>query len=280
MIDIMTQLNNIHFSASEKKVVDFIIEHPDEILQMNVKDLKDKCYVSIATIYRLCKKLNLSGYTDLKVKISHSLNSHIKETQEFNYDFPIKKYQTHYQIIQKLKEDYENTILSTSHLFNLEVLNNVVHLMKKAQYIDIYTSSANVYFAQNFKFQMQEIGIHINVFIEEYQQRLLAAQSDKNHLAFIISFGGRGLIINEIAKILNNRNVPIILISSYNAQLHIKHKYNIHICPYENHYNKISSYSTRLSILYILDILYTCYFELDYENNLKKKLEYYSCMKT
>ena len=47
---------------------------------------------------------------------------------------------------------------------------------------------------------------------------------------------------------------------------------------HEDHYHKISSYSTRLSLLYILDVLYTCYFELDYEENLSKKLHYYHHM--
>ena len=49
--------------------------------------------------------------------------------------------------------------------------------------------------------------------------------------------------------------------------------------PYENHYRKISSFSTRLTLLYILDCLYTCYFELDYENNIKNKIEYYESMR-
>ena len=43
-----------------------------------------------------------------------------------------------------------------------------------------------------------------------------------------------------------------------------------------NHYKKISSFSTRLSILYILDVLYTCYFKLDYQENIEKKLAYYN----
>ena len=51
--------------------------------------------------------------------------------------------------------------------------------------------------------------------------------------------------------------------------------FHLYISPYENHYKKISSFSTRLSLLYILDVLYTCYFELDYKDNVKKKMDYY-----
>ena len=37
---------------------------------------------------------------------------------------------------------------------------------------------------------------------------------------------------------------------------------------------KVANFSTRLSLLYILDGLYSCYFEKDYKNNLEKKIEY------
>lgn len=277
MINIFTELQTEDkFSNNEQIIVDFILDHPLEVLEMNTKQLSQKCYVSTATIYRLCEKLNLSGFSELKVRISNSIHSY-KRDEDFNFDFPVKEFQTHYEIIGKIKEDYEKTLISTANLFSLDQLKFAVHAMKKAKYIDVYTSAGNVYFAQNFKFQMKEIGIEVNVPIEEYQQRLYAATSDKNHFAIIITFGGRGMLANTVAKVVKKRQTPILLISAFDYKLEdVNPDFHLYISPYENHYKKISSFSTRLSILYILDVLYTCYFELDYQNNLDKKLEYYS----
>lgn len=280
MFDIFTQLKKQNgFSNNEKIIADFILKHPDQVLNMDTKQLSQQCYVSVATIYRLCEKLGLSGYSELKVKISYSIDNYM-HNKDFDFDFPVKQYQTHYEVMSKIKEDYEKTVQSTFQLFHLDQLSMAVHALKKAKYIDIYTSAGNIYFAQNFKFQMQEIGIDVNVPIEEYQQRLSAANSDQNHLAILITFGGRGLLASIIPQILNKRKTPILLISSYDYQLKdIKADYQLYICPYENHYKKISSFSTRISILYILDILYTCYFELDYDQNVQKKLESYHLLK-
>ena len=123
---------------------------------------------------------------------------------------------------------------------------------------------------------MQEIGININVPVEEYNQRLVAACSDETHMAILISFGGRGILANKLAKTLENNGTPILLISSTeeNPMMDLA-DYQLYLCSNENHYNKISSFSTRLSLLYILDILFACYFETDYDNNLKNKLLYY-----
>lgn len=276
-MNIFSQLKNMkNLTNNEKLIVNFILENPNKFLDINSSQICKECFVSTTTLYRLCQKLNLSGVSELKVKISGSINNYLNENMEFDFDFPIKQNQTHHDILTKIKEDYNQTLISTFNLFNLDQLRLSVNSMKRAKQIDVYTSAGNIFFAENFKFQMQEIGITINVPKEEYNQRLVSACSDETHFAIIISFGGRGLLANKVAKTLKDNGTPILLISSTDDNPIMKFAdYNLYLCSNENHYNKISSFSTRLSLLYILDILFSCYFKSDYDNNLKKKLLYY-----
>lgn len=268
---------NKELSKNERILANYILKHPEDVLKMSSKDLGKECFVSTATVYRLCDKLELSGFSDLKIKITSSLDDYRKSNEDFNFDFPVNQFQTHYEIIQKIKEDYEQTLNLTANLFSLDQLRLIASAMKKAQIIDVYTSAGNINFALNFQFQMQEIGIQVNVPIDEYQQRLIAASSNENHLAIIITFGGRGILSDILPRILHKVKTPIVLISSYDYTFKdLDPDYQLYISPYENHYKKISSFSTRLSILYILDVLYTCYFKLDYQENIEKKLAYYN----
>lgn len=268
---------NKELSKNERILADYILKHPEDVLKMSSKDLGKVCFVSTATVYRLCDKLGLSGFSDLKIKITSSLDDYRKSNEDFNFDFPVNQFQTHYEIIQKIKEDYEQTLNITANLFSLDQLRLIPSAMEKAQIIDVYTSAGNINFALNFQFQMQEIGIQVNVPIDEYQQRLIAASSDENHLAIIITFGGRGILSDILPRILHKVKTPIVLISSYDYTFKdFDPDYQLYISSYENHYKKISSFSTRLSILYILDVLYTCYFKLDYQENIEKKLAYYN----
>lgn len=276
-MNLLTKLQNLEFlSNNEQVVVDFIINNPEKVISLSANELAKECFVSVPTIYRLCNKLELSGFSELKVKISSSLKD-FNPNVDFDFDFPVKGKQSNYHIVNRLKEDYEKTIQSTMNLFDLDQLKKAVQSMSKAKRIDIYTSSGNIYFAQNFQFQMQEIGIQVNVPIDEYMQRLLAASSDSSCFAIIISFGGRGAIVQHIAKVLKEKGTKILLISSNEFNIEgFKPHFQLLMSSYENHYKKISSFSTRLSLLYILDVLYTSYFELNYEENVKKKLEYYA----
>lgn len=268
---------NKDLSKNERILANYILKHPEDVLKMSSKDLGKVCFVSTATVYRLCDKLGLSGFSDLKIKITSSFDDYRKSNENFNFDFPVNQFQTHYEIIQKIKEDYEQTLNLTANLFSLDQLRLIASAMKKAQIIDVYTSAGNINFALNFQFQMQEIGKQVNVPIDEYQQRLIAASSDENHLAIIITFGGRGILSDILPRILHKVKTPIVLISSYDYTFKDFYPdYQLYISSYENHYKKISSFSTRLSILYILDVLYTCYFKLDYQENIEKKLAYYN----
>ena len=238
---------------------------------MSSKELGKACFVSTATVYRLCDKLNLAGFSDLKIKITSSLNDYLKSNGDFNFDFPVNPYQTHYEIVHKIKEDYEQTLNLTANLFSLDQLRLIASAMKKAKVIDIYTSAGNINFALNFQFQMKKIGIDVNVPIDEYHQRLTAASSNQEHLAIEITFGGRGILSDILPRILTETKTSIVLISFYDYTFKkVEADYQLYISPYENHYKKISSFSTRLSLLYIL---YTCYFELDYKENLTKEKE-------
>ncbi|MDU4789583.1 MAG: MurR/RpiR family transcriptional regulator [Clostridium sp.] len=276
-MNIFSKLDKLtDLTQNEKTLVCYMQDNPENFIKMSASEISKACFISTSSIYRLCKKVGLAGLAELKVQVSLSINEYLKEQNSLNFDYPFKQNETQNQVVLKMKELYEQTIQSSLNLIDLNVLKLVASILKKAKYIDFYTSAGNIYFAENFKFQMQEIGTFINVPIEEYHQLLTASTSDEKHVAIIVSFEGRGLIAENLANILKKNNTPIILISSTNENPITKYAdYHLYLSSNENHFNKISSFSTRLSLLYLLDCIYTCYFKFDYEKNVNYKLSTY-----
>ena len=276
-MNIFSKLDKLtDLTQNEKTLVCYMQDNSEDFIRMSASEISKACFVSTSSIYRLCKKIGLAGLAELKVQVSLSINEYLKEQNSLNFDYPFKQNETQNQVILKMKELYEQTIQSSLNLIDLNTLKLVASILKKAIYIDFYTSAGNIFFAENFKFQMQEIGTFINVPIEEYHQLLTASTSDEKHVAIIVSFEGRGLITENLANILKKNNTPIILISSTNENPITKYAdYHLYLSSNENHFNKISSFSTRLSLLYLLDCIYTCYFKFDYEKNVNYKLSTY-----
>lgn len=276
-MNIFSKLDKLtNLTTNEKTLVGFIINNTEDFIKMSAEEISATCFISTSTIYRLCRKIDLSGLSELKLQVSASINEYLKEQKPLDYNYPFKQNENQNQITLQMKELYEQTLITSLNLIDLDKLRLITNILKETQYIDFYTSAGNIYFAENFKFQMQEIGTFINVPIEEYHQRLTASTSDKNHVAIVMSYEGRGTIIQDIVNTLKNNKTTIILISSTNDSPLSKYAdYNLYLSSNENHYNKISSFSTRFSLLYLLDCIYTCYFKLDYNNNIKYKLDTY-----
>ena len=275
MLSIFNKIKSCkNLTDNEKVLASFILKKPELLISMNAKQLADLCYVSQATVYRLCDKLDLDGFADLKINISRSLKDYkTKKDDDFDYHFPVKENSTTYDIVYKIKEDYDKTIETTSDLLSIETLKKVAKELDKAEYIDVYTSAGNIYFAQSFQFQMQEIGRSINVPVDSYAQQLQASLSNEKHFAIVISFLGQTQSSREVMQILNHNKTKTLLICSPDFVFKKeKPDYVLNIAPNETNYIRISNYATRISILYILDVLYTCYFELDYKRNLEKRV--------
>lgn len=77
-------------------------------------------------------------------------------------------------------------------------------------------------------------------------------------------------------EILKKNQCKIILITSKTSPLLQEKVDGYFLFPsLENHYNKISSFSTRTSLLFLLDAFYLCYFNQNYDHHLSYKLANY-----
>lgn len=82
--------------------------------------------------------------------------------------------------------------------------------------------------------------------------------------------------MNTVCQILSDNHSPIVLITSTQKNPLTRFAlHKIYMSSYENHYQKISSFSTRMTLLYILDTLYSIYFRLQYDELLNRKLTTY-----
>ncbi|WP_271000642.1 MurR/RpiR family transcriptional regulator [Listeria seeligeri] len=267
-----------NLTNSEKELADYILANPRKTLQFKPKELATAAFISTATIYRLINKLGLNGIGELKIEIASSLRESAEE-KEINYDYPILESDTPYQIMTNLNQIYKGTIDETLSNADPEELVRIGEKLINAKIIDVYSASANLFFAQNFRFQMQEIGILVNVPEEDYIQRLSAANSDKNHVALVISYGGRSETLQKAVKILSENNTPIILITSMQENALAEFAtHKIYMASAENHYNKVSSFSTRQSLLSILDTIYSIIFNYNYDKNIHYKTNNYQKM--
>lgn len=273
------QLNQLtHLTPNEQVLVTYMLQYPIKVINFTPKELSAASFVSTATIYRLLTKLKVSGFNEFKIALAASIKQS-DGVEQINTNFPIMATSTTADIVEQMTLLYQRTLNQTNQLINTTKIDSVVSKIVKAKMIDIYAAAGNIHFAKNFQFQLQEIGIMSTVPDEDYIQQLTAANSTEQHIAIVVSYGGRAQTTKEVIRLLNENQTPIILLTSTQGNPFVEFADDIlYLASEENHYNKISSFSTRYSILVLFDLLFAGIFNQNPEKNYQYKLANYQKM--
>ncbi len=276
-MNIRTKIKQVHtFTTTEKVFVEYLLEHPQEIIQLDIHELSKKSYVSTSTIYRVIEKLDLSGFNQLKMQVAQYLTNYKTPTANVDYNYPFEKNNTHHQIFEKLISLYEQTLKSTFNLIDLDEVLKIVQQLDKAKRIVLFPSIGNYFMAESFQQNMLEIGVNVEVIVDRYYQSWHSTSLHKGDVVIVISYAGRTPHLLEIIKTLYENEVTVILISS-TAKLEISKyaHYHLYFSSYEDSEEKIASFSSRISLQYLLDGIYACFFNRNFEKHLHTKIDNY-----
>ena len=260
---------------SENEVRMYILKNSNEVIKMSIQELASKSFTSPPTIMRLCKRLGLGGFSDLKIEIASELKTF--ETMNINIldNATFKKTDTVKDIVNKITDITVKSIEETSLLVDEKVLYEVAKGIMKADVIDFYGVGASNNIAFDAAFKFMRIGKIIGCLSLVDRQKIQAINSNKNHFAVLISYSGETKEILEIADILQNSNVPSVSITSRTEnKLMNKTLYNLFVTSKESNLRN-GAIASRTATLYMVDLLYTTCISLDFDNSfemLKKTL--------
>ena len=60
---------------SENEVRMYILKNSNEVIKMSIQELASKSFTSPPTIMRICNRLGLGGFSDLKIEIASELKT-------------------------------------------------------------------------------------------------------------------------------------------------------------------------------------------------------------
>ncbi len=268
------RLEQIKLSSSQRIVMDYLLEQREGIKDLTIIELARQSYSSTGTIVRLAKKLGFNGYEQLKEELLqefHYVDSHF---QDIDPNFPFNQDDNIQKIASKITTLGCETLQDTLSLIEHDSLQRCVQLIINSQTVHIAAISYSLLLAQIFKLDMERIGRHVNVCHISGEELFLPAIVRPNDCVILISYSGEIERLYTLAKHLKETGTKLIVISSLGDN-HLKAYADIelHISTREKLHTKIKGYSNENSIKLILDIIYSCCFNNDYENNLAKRLK-------
>ena len=273
LIKKLKEQNN--FSKVEKMIADYILNNPQTIISMSIRDLAKKTYSSPATILRLCKKVDVSGYQEFRTIFNSEISSEIFNP-DISEDMPFKFNDTLENIANNIASINIRGIQDTLKSFDYNNIQSIINELKNKEIIDIYGDGSSLLSANEFRLKMLRLGIKVQLEENFSNQCYQAVNSNSKHIAIIISHSGESLNSSKILKILKKSNITSIAITAdLNSTIAKGSDYIIKNGSYEDLYlnKKLEMYSSHTSVHFILDCLYSFLYLSNYDEYLKKSIE-------
>lgn len=146
--------------------------------------------------------------------------------------------------------------------------------MAKADVIKVFAVANLNFIGEEFVFKLNRI--HKRAYIEPVQDNQFqdAIMTTSNECAICLSYSGETPTLLKTAQYLKENNVPIIAITSLGKnRLSDLADVSLNISTREKSFSKIAGFTSLESMNIVLNILYSCLFSLNYQENLDYKIE-------
>lgn len=265
----------ILYKDSRSHIAEFLIQNKDDLNEYSMNDISKQTFSSKATLVRFAKSLGFSGWKELIKTLIEEIRYEEKHYSAISPNIPFDKNDSFQEIIQNISTVQIESINDTADRIDTAALEEAVGKLISANRIVVLGMSPNNLLAEIFRRKMATIGKIVEV-APPGEIGIIAYSLTNKDAAIVISYSGNDVSREPMKFIpdMNSKGVKLIGITSdgYN---YMRQEIDtvLTISSREGLYKKISNFSTEESILFILNVLYACFFSKEYIKNYTYKLK-------
>ena len=227
---LINDMKNMKCTSTEEIIRDYIFDNPNDVLKMTTRELSEKTFTSPTAISRFCKKLGAQGFPQCKMLFS-SEAALLKNKTFIDDILPLKKNDTTFQTISKMKNLQIAAIEETAKELDYQEIQNLVSILMKTEKIDFYGIGINYYISEEIRYLLTRIGKKVTIRDNKNEKIAQVLSSNKENVAFVLSHTGEEKEQIEIAKILKSKGTIIVTLTGYKDLLAKLSDFHFYIKP-------------------------------------------------
>ncbi len=250
ILQIKSQYNT--FNETEKKVAEYIINNPSDIIYSTISQVAEQLDVADATIFRFCKKINLKGFQDLKITLATEFT---KGTNSYANE-QIDATDNEQTIINKVFNANITALNDTLHSVDSKLIEKAANTILSADQIVFYGNGGSGAVAMDAHQKFLRTGLRVSVYTDNHLQLMSVAQLTEKDLIIVFSHSGSNLNMINLLDIAKENGTKSIGITSF-SRSPIGERVNISInaISQETGY-QFEAFASRIAHLTLVDSLY------------------------
>ncbi|HWR11714.1 MAG TPA: MurR/RpiR family transcriptional regulator [Rectinemataceae bacterium] len=237
----------------ERKVAGFILDFPEEVVNMSIDELAASCSTSTASVVRLCKSVGYSGYKEF----CRVLDSDLANQQGNIVYEEIHPGDSLEAIVSSVSKSDMKAIEGTLSLVDMAELGKAVDALCAAPRIDFYGVGTSGLVALDASNKFIRINKFTVAHADPHEQILSATSLRPGDVAVLFSYSGETRDTTETCEIVKATGATIITVTRYGKnQLNELADIRLFTSSAESMIRS-GAMGSRIGQLTMVDILYT-----------------------
>lgn len=240
MNELLNILNTNKESSSETILAKYLLEHFNQIPELNIYDVADDCFINRATVRRFCHSIGLNNFKDFKdEQLPHEYYKSLPDIT--NYPDYLSNN------IYRMSKDVNECLPSYMYLFA-----DQLYRAKQCVFLvsDIYSSCCG-----EFQKSMIYCNKMVRVISSGYQNNELLNGLDRNDLIVVVSISGRWA--REINDLVSEYSCDNILLTTIHKEFEDKFN-NVYYVSQVNQ-PQIKTVYHQFAVPYVLEVILKLY---------------------
>ncbi len=195
------------FGKSEKKIADWVLLHPDEILPISISELAEKSKSSEATIVRFSRRLGFSGFQDFKISFAD-----YSETRSLSAG--IEKDDSCFDVFSKVSDEIYTALQKTKLSINKDALEKASEAISSASKLVIFGLGNSASVALDASHKFLRAGINAYSYSDNHMQAIAASHLKEGDVAMGISHSGSSVDVVEAMKAAGAQGACTVALTS------------------------------------------------------------------
>lgn len=204
----MTDMNladriNYHthlLSRKEKQVASYLQKNSHTITTMTITELAKQTNTSMATITRLCKKLNYPNFSTFKLLLAQELAPTSKSIPT--------------TFITDIISYYQTVLESAESLIHLELVEQLVQHISTAHKIILIGLGSSALSATEFKYRLLRMGLNVDVISDPHMMLMQIALLTRQDLLICITNSGTAKELIEACTLAHLHHIPLATLTT------------------------------------------------------------------
>ena len=242
-----------NFTKSERKIVDYVLEHQNETQYISITDLSAVCEVAVSTISVFCRKLKLAGFNDFKLELARAALPEGSNMSQLTG--AVLPGDTAGVVMGKVLHTMQEELNNAYQMLSASSVTRAVDLLRAAGQVVCLGQGNHSVVALAAWAQFSTTSPKFKTIQDSHMQTVVLSTLRREDVVLYFSHSGATHEVLEAAELIRGRGASLILVTRYLNSPASAYADTVLLCGPNEQPFQFGSTSALIAQLYVVEML-------------------------